>query len=94
MPKTTEVKIRVDQKVKEQVAELYAHWGLDLTDAVNIFFRQSIDCGGLPFELSRCDGLKLSPTYQIMTPDVVDGAALVPADWDDPEDDVYDRYAG
>jgi DNA-damage-inducible protein J len=90
MARTAELKVRVDQDVKDRASELYAHWGLSLSDAVNMFLSQSVDCDGLPFELSRRKNLSLAPGYQALRPQIVDGAALVPADWDDPEDEVYD----
>jgi antitoxin component of RelBE/YafQ-DinJ toxin-antitoxin module len=80
MARTAELKVRVDQNVRDGAAELHVHWGLS----------QSVDCDGLPFELSRRKNLSLAPGYQALRPQIVDGAALVPADWDDPEDEVYD----
>lgn len=88
------IKVRVDRDIKERVAELYGHWGLNLSDAVNMFFRQSLDCGGLPFLMNLTqNGPRILPDYPVMRPSILDNAALVPADWDDPEDAVYDRFA-
>jgi DNA-damage-inducible protein J len=51
MAKTANVYIRIDPKIKAEVENIYANYGISLTDAVNIFLHQSINIGGLPFEL-------------------------------------------
>ena len=41
--------VRVDAEVKKQAEELYASLGLNLSSAINVFLRQSIEADGLPF---------------------------------------------
>ncbi|MDR3089633.1 MAG: type II toxin-antitoxin system RelB/DinJ family antitoxin [Desulfobulbaceae bacterium] len=41
--------IRIDEDIKERAAALYAHLGLNLSDAVNVFLRVSLDANGFPF---------------------------------------------
>ncbi len=41
--------IRIDKEVKEQASELFKDLGLDMSSAVNIFLRQCLLRGGLPF---------------------------------------------
>lgn len=41
--------VRVDADVKKQAEELYASLGLNLSSAINVFLRQSIEADGLPF---------------------------------------------
>lgn len=48
----TSITIRTDKEIKDKVKELYAALGMDLTTAVNVFFRQSLLHNGMPFELS------------------------------------------
>ena len=48
-PKTTTFQMRINPDVKKKVEDIYATQGLTMTDAVNIFFQQSINEGGLPF---------------------------------------------
>ncbi|NLT46805.1 MAG: type II toxin-antitoxin system RelB/DinJ family antitoxin [Clostridiales bacterium] len=43
--------IRIDEDVKKQATELFGDLGLDISSAVNIFLRQSVLRGGLPFEV-------------------------------------------
>ena len=49
MAATTPTQIRIDKTVKEQANELFANLGLDMSSAVNMFLRQCILRGGLPF---------------------------------------------
>ena len=49
----TSINIRVDDQVKAQAQELYASLGLDISSAVNIFLRQSIAFGGIPFTIRQ-----------------------------------------
>lgn len=48
---TLPTQIRIDEEVKKQATELFGKLGLDISSAVNIFLRQSILQGGLPFEV-------------------------------------------
>ncbi len=46
---TTPTQIRIDSTVKQQATDLFNSLGMDLSSAVNIFLRQCILRGGLPF---------------------------------------------
>ena len=43
------INIRVDDALKAEAQELYRALGMDLSTAVNIFLRQSVQMQGLPF---------------------------------------------
>ena len=47
----TTINVRVDENVKKQAGELFEELGLDMSTAMNMFLRQSIRHGGLPFEV-------------------------------------------
>lgn len=49
---TTLTNIRIDTQVKEEAASLLAGLGMNISEAVNIFLRQVILNGGLPFSVS------------------------------------------
>ena len=53
MSKTAMLTVRIDPEVKSKVERLYASFGLNLADAVNMFIHQSLIVGGLPFELKN-----------------------------------------
>ena len=48
---TTPTQIRIDETTKKQAAELLEGLGLTLSDAVNMFLRQVVLRGGIPFEV-------------------------------------------
>lgn len=47
------INIRVDDNVKAQAQELFASLGMDVSSAVNVFLRQSIAFGGIPFTIRQ-----------------------------------------
>lgn len=49
------VTIRVDQDLKEQADRLFEELGMSFTTAVNVFLKQSIREGGIPFKVGRAD---------------------------------------
>ena len=49
---TTNISIRMDTKLKKAAEELYAELGMNLSTAFNIFVRQSLREGGIPFKIS------------------------------------------
>jgi DNA-damage-inducible protein J len=51
MAKTSSLNIRIDPETKKGAEQLFGTFGITVTDAVNIFLRQSLMVGGLPFEL-------------------------------------------
>ena len=49
------INCNVDDSVKENARATYANWGIDLTTAINVFLRKSIECGGFPFSVKRSE---------------------------------------
>ena len=49
---TTNISIRMDSDLKAQADALFSELGMNLTTAFNIFVRQSLREGGIPFEIS------------------------------------------
>jgi DNA-damage-inducible protein J len=45
------IQFRTDEATKTQSSEIFNHLGITMSDAINMFLRQSIFYGGLPFEL-------------------------------------------
>ena len=48
---TVPTQIRIDENVKKQANDLFNALGMDMSGAVNIFLRQCIIRGGLPFSV-------------------------------------------
>ena len=45
------IQFRTDESTKIQSVEIFQQLGITMSDAINMFLRQSILHGGLPFEL-------------------------------------------
>lgn len=52
MAETTNLNIRIDKELKEQAEIFFNELGLNMSSAFNIFVRQSLRQGKIPFELS------------------------------------------
>lgn len=48
----TNVNIRMDEGLKKEAEYLFSELGLNMTTAVNIFVRQAVKHGKIPFELT------------------------------------------
>lgn len=48
---TSPTQIRIDSNVKTEANELFKELGIDMSSAVNIFLRQCVLHGGLPFKV-------------------------------------------
>jgi DNA-damage-inducible protein J len=53
MPRTAVLNIRIEPEVKAEAEDLFGSFGLTVTDAINVFLRQSIMTNGFPFEIVR-----------------------------------------
>ena len=51
MANTTTLSVRIDSEIKQECEELFGQLGMTLTTAINVFLRQSLHTGGLPFEV-------------------------------------------
>ncbi|MFY9189096.1 MAG: type II toxin-antitoxin system RelB/DinJ family antitoxin [bacterium] len=50
--KTSSVSFRIDTEIKNEAEKLFAQLGLNMTTAFNVFLRQSIREGRIPFEIT------------------------------------------
>jgi DNA-damage-inducible protein J len=46
------IQVRIDEATKTQSNAIFQHLGITMSDAINMFLRQSVLRGGLPFELT------------------------------------------
>ena len=53
MPKTAVFNMRMDPETKKEAEELFASFGLNMADAVNIFIHQALMEEGFPFEIRK-----------------------------------------
>jgi len=52
MANTTNISIRMDSVLKEQADALFGELGMNITTAFNIFVRQAVREGRIPFDIS------------------------------------------
>lgn len=50
---TKTIQVRVDADLKDSIDELYTSLGMDTSTATRVFFKASLDAGGLPFPLVK-----------------------------------------
>lgn len=62
---TTNLTIRLDSDLKKDSEALYAELGMSLSTAINVFLRQSLRKGGLPFD-ARLDDQPNRTTIEAM----------------------------
>ena len=48
---TTTLNVRIEEELKIQADALFAELGLNMSSALNIFIREAVRYGGIPFEL-------------------------------------------
>lgn len=51
--KTDVFRLRVNPEIRKELEAVYAKNGLTLTDAINVFFQQSLNAGGFPFQVTE-----------------------------------------
>ena len=84
--RTAEGKYRTSKETKARATEIYARWGLSLSDAINVFLVKSVEVGGLPFDM-RSPELSYDELSRLAykAPVNAEGVAVLPAEWDDDE---------
>lgn len=65
MSQNINVNVRIDKDLKKEAEKLFADLGMNMTTAINVFIRQSINHGGIPFEI-RLDGFYNPYNQQIL----------------------------
>lgn len=67
------INIRIDSEVKAEAQALFAQLGMDLSTAVNIFIRQAIDFGGIPFIIRKRNYNAETETAMQEVEDIISG---------------------
>ena len=50
---TVPVQIRIDKKTREEANELFRDLGTDMSGAVNMFLKQCVNTGSIPFRIRK-----------------------------------------
>ena len=49
------VNIRVEDSLKKNAENIFAELGMSMSTATNVFYKQVVRCGGIPFDLRITD---------------------------------------
>lgn len=49
---TVPTQVRIDKTLKKESVELFSQLGIDMSSAVNMFLKQCVMRGGIPFEVT------------------------------------------
>lgn len=84
-----QVKSFVDEDLRRQATELFENIGMSMSTAINVFLRQSVAEGRLPFKPGYPDAPQIDwSTSRAVRARMDDsGAVVVPASWRDDDDD-------
>ena len=85
--KTDMFRMRINPDIRRSLEAVYAKNGLTLTDAVNVFFQQSLNTGGFPFPVTadNAELVKAKALTKLMKELDAGSADTVSC----PEDEVY-----
>ena len=71
MTRSADIHVRTDPETKAGAERLFSTFGITTSDAVNMFLRQSLLVGGLPFEL------RWPPRYNAETEAAIEEARAI-----------------
>lgn len=57
---TIPIQIRVDKKIKKEANELFEELGISMSGAVNMFLKQCVNTGSIPFRIRNLALVKSS----------------------------------
>jgi addiction module RelB/DinJ family antitoxin len=75
--------LRIEPEIKADAEALFGSFGLTVTDAVNVFLRQSIARGGFPFAVAVAN----VQTKKAPKPGCLKGKIWMADDFDEPLED-------
>lgn len=89
--------IALDPEVKREATDVLERMGLSLSSFTEICLRQAVRDRGMPFTPSlrpgRSDGYPVPPAHDAyrFERSKSTGNIVLPQEWDDPADDIYDH---
>jgi DNA-damage-inducible protein J len=51
MSKTSQIRVRIEDDIKDKASAILGELGLTISDAVSIYMKRIVKTGGIPFEL-------------------------------------------
>ena len=88
--KTDVFRVRINPEIKQELESVYAKNGLTLTDAINVFFQQSLNAGGFPFAVTEDNAENIKATALSRLMKLLQEAQADPDSYS--EDEVYKMF--
>jgi addiction module RelB/DinJ family antitoxin len=90
----TSITLRTDSEFKEQCDALFSKFGISTIASINMFLHQAVMEQAIPFKIEiKEDALtrivSRLPEAGRINPKT--GLYVLPKDWDNPEDDIYEQ---
>ncbi len=88
------ITLRTDSEFKEQCDALFSKFGISTIAAINMFLHQAVMEQAIPFKVEiKEDALTriVSRLPEAGRIDPKTGLYVLPNDWDNPEDDIYEQ---
>ena len=90
MPQTS-ITLTIDSEFKEQCDALFSKLGISTVAAIDLFLHQAVMEQAIPFKMGDPLGRIVSRFPEAGRIDPETGCYVLPKDWDNPEDDIYDQ---
>ena len=81
---TIPIQIRVDKKTKEEASELFEELGTSMSGAINIFLKQCVNTGSIPFRVKK-------PRYNKEAEEAIEEARRISRDPNTPEYETVEK---
>lgn len=78
MSKTASITVRLEPGIKSAAEQIYADFGITISDAINIFLHKSVQIGGLPFSMRKSNYSKATLAAMQEANDITSGKIDVP----------------
>ena len=86
--------MRTDSEFKEKCDALFSRFGISTIAAINLFLHQAVMEQAIPFRIEVKEDLMTSFVSKLPEAGRIDpktGLYVLPKEWDNPEDDIYEQ---
>ena len=88
------ITLRTDSNFKEQCDLLFSKFGISTIAAINLFLHQAVMEQAIPFKIEVKEDLVTNFVSKLPEAGRINpktGLYVLPKEWDDPEDDIYEQ---
>ena len=88
------ITLRTDSNFKEQCDLLFSKFGISTIAAINLFLHQAVMEQAIPFKIEVKEDIVTNFVSKLPEAGRINpktGLYVLPKEWDDPEDDIYEQ---